>query len=244
MARNAAEPEAGRRERDGARGPYRRARRDRGAETRARLIEAALDVFGRVGFEGATTREIAKAADANLAAIVYHFGSKEALHRAVAEHVVGEIAGRIAGPVAEVEDRLDGLDAAGARAALIGLVQTFIDVILGADEAERWARFIVREQLQPTASFDVIYGFMSRAHGVATRLVAIASGGRAGEHEAKLRAFTLLGQVLIFRVAQELVLRRLGRDRIGPAERSEIKAIVAGNISAVLSSLGGADASA
>ena len=49
---------------------YRRAQRDRGAETRAQLIEAALDVFGRRGFEGASTREIAKAAGANLAAIV------------------------------------------------------------------------------------------------------------------------------------------------------------------------------
>src|SRR5690242_3694147 len=58
---------------------YRRARRDRGAETRERLVEAALDVFGRFGFEGATTRQIAKEAKANLAAIVYHFGSKEAL---------------------------------------------------------------------------------------------------------------------------------------------------------------------
>ena len=59
---------------------YRRARHDRGAETRQRLVEAALDVFGRYGFEGATTRQIAREAKANLAAIVYHFGSKEALH--------------------------------------------------------------------------------------------------------------------------------------------------------------------
>src|SRR3984893_2334354 len=53
---------------------YRRAQYDRGAETRARLIEAALDVFGRLGLEGATTREIGKQAGVNLAAIVYHFG--------------------------------------------------------------------------------------------------------------------------------------------------------------------------
>src|SRR4051812_37372769 len=61
---------------------------DRGAETRARLIAAALEVFGHKGFDGASTREIADAAGANLAAIVYHFGSKEALYHAVAEDVV------------------------------------------------------------------------------------------------------------------------------------------------------------
>src|SRR5580692_6979928 len=41
---------------------YRRAQHDRGAETRARLIEAGLDVFGRLGPDGATTRQIARQA--------------------------------------------------------------------------------------------------------------------------------------------------------------------------------------
>src|ERR1051325_7635965 len=62
--------------------PAPRVRRDRGAQTRAELIEAALDVFSRIGFEGASTRMIAQAAGANLAAIVYHFGGKEALYLA------------------------------------------------------------------------------------------------------------------------------------------------------------------
>src|SRR5258708_579996 len=75
--------------------PAARARRDRGADTRALLIDAALDVFGRLGYEGASTRMIAKAAGANLAAIVYHFGGKEALYLAVAEHVAHSIFGQV-----------------------------------------------------------------------------------------------------------------------------------------------------
>src|SRR5690606_15865778 len=94
-------PAAGRRRTDSAKPPtparkppvrhHQRAIQYRGAATRARLIEAALDSFGRLGFEGASTREIAKAAKANLAAIAYHFGSKEALHVAVAEHIIARI---------------------------------------------------------------------------------------------------------------------------------------------------------
>src|SRR5438105_5051392 len=80
--------------------PVTSARRDRGAQTRAELIEAALDVFGRLGFEGATTRMIAKAAGANLAAILYHFGGKEALYLAVAEHVAHSIFERIGPTIA------------------------------------------------------------------------------------------------------------------------------------------------
>ena len=143
---------------------YRRARRDRGAETRAQLIEAALEVFGRLGYEGASTREIAKAANANLAAIVYHFGGKEALHLAVAEHVVSSILAKIGPTLAAAADTCrQPQRPEAARATLHLLIETMIDVLLGSAEAERWARFIVREQLQPTAAFDVIYRFMGGA---------------------------------------------------------------------------------
>lgn len=227
-----------------ARGPasphYRRAHRDRGADTRARLIEAALDVFGRLGFEGASTRQIAKEADANLAAIVYHFGSKEALHIAVAEHIVAGVRERI-GPAIQAAAAPDALATPrDARQALAGLISQFVDVLLGDADAERWARFIIREQLQPTAAFDVIFGFMGPAHGIGTRLVAVALGRDAEDEEVRLRTFTILGQVMVFRVAQTLVLRRMGWKAIGEEERARIKRIVTAQTMAILETEHGA----
>ncbi|MCC6983014.1 MAG: CerR family C-terminal domain-containing protein [Bauldia sp.] len=210
---------------------YRRAKQDRGADTRARLVEAALDVFGHQGFEGATTREIAKAAEVNLAAIVYHFGSKEALYGAVAEHIVGQISARIGQPYAAVMQRVDTLGPDEARAAIRLLISNFVDMFMASgDEAARWARFVIREQLDPTPAFDIIYAFMGRMHEVATKLVAIASGGDPESPEMKVKAFTLLGQGMIFRVAQELVLRRLGRPALGEEERALIKQTIFGHI--------------
>jgi AcrR family transcriptional regulator len=221
-------------ERRGGTGTYRRARRDRGAETRARLIAAALDVFGRLGFEGATTRQIANEAGANLAAIVYHFGSKEALYRATAEYVVGQLAARVGGALGAAADDLAHIDPAAAGARLIVLMETFVDVILGEAEAEKWARFIVREQLQPTAAFDVIYDFMGRAHTIGTALVAAATGADPDATATKLKTFTIMGQGLIFRVAQSVVLRRIGASALAGAERDEIKRQIGRHISAIL----------
>ena len=48
-----------------------------------RILMAASEVFAEHGFADGTTREIAKRADANVAAISYHFGSKEQLYEAV-----------------------------------------------------------------------------------------------------------------------------------------------------------------
>ena len=84
------------------------ARLDRGDETRQRLIAAATEVFGRLGFEAASTRAIADAAGANLAAIPYHFGGKEGLYLAVADAIA-------AGMLAQLGPVLDAIEA-GFRA--------------------------------------------------------------------------------------------------------------------------------
>jgi AcrR family transcriptional regulator len=212
---------------------YRRAQHDRGAETRARLIEAALDVFGRLGLDGATTREIARRAGVNLAAIVYHFGGKEALHLAVAEHIVGRIATLLQPVFAELADADSATSPAAAREALTHILDRYVDVLLGSADAERWSRFIVREQMQPTRAFETIERFMGGAHALATRLVATALG-RPEDEEVRLRVFTMIGQILVFRVAQALVLGRMGWKAIGAAERAKIKQVVGENIAAMV----------
>ncbi len=214
--------------------PSRRARRDRGAETRQRLIEAGLDIFGRFGFEGAGTRQIVDRAEANLAAINYHFGSKEALHIAVAEHVATRIAALV-GPTLVAVDLPESLATPeAARAALIRLIVAFAETILGEKEAEQWARFIVREHMQPTQAFQVIYRFTGAAHDLGSRLVAAALGESADDEVVRLRVFALMGQVLVFRVAEALVLRRMGWRTIGKSERAAIERVIVAHIDAIL----------
>jgi AcrR family transcriptional regulator len=49
-------------------------RRAAGERTRARLMEAALDLIAERGEGGLTLRELTDAAEANVAAVSYHFG--------------------------------------------------------------------------------------------------------------------------------------------------------------------------
>jgi AcrR family transcriptional regulator len=54
--------------------------------TKDRLLAAACAVFAEKGFRDATVAEICAAAGANIAAVNYHFGNKEALYDAVWHH--------------------------------------------------------------------------------------------------------------------------------------------------------------
>lgn len=54
-----------------------------GTETRARLLDVAEMLFSERGFHGVSLREIVTAANVNVAAAHYHFGSKDALFEQV-----------------------------------------------------------------------------------------------------------------------------------------------------------------
>jgi AcrR family transcriptional regulator len=71
---------------------------ERGA--RERILDAALEVFGAQGFDGARTRDIAEASGANLGLLQYYFGGKEKLWRAAVDHVFGKLWAALEGAAA------------------------------------------------------------------------------------------------------------------------------------------------
>ncbi|HEX8856532.1 MAG TPA: TetR/AcrR family transcriptional regulator [Thermoleophilaceae bacterium] len=66
-----------------------------GAERRAAILDAAMEVFARRGFHGSSIDEIAKAAGISKALIYEHFPSKKDLHNSLLEHQVDELLGRL-----------------------------------------------------------------------------------------------------------------------------------------------------
>ncbi len=59
--------------------------------TKARILQAAQEVFAERGFDGASTREIASRADVNISSLHYHWDSKETLYRGIFAHVYREL---------------------------------------------------------------------------------------------------------------------------------------------------------
>src|SRR5579862_8853280 len=57
-----------------------------GVDRRQQILEAALEVFAEQGFDGATTKDIAKRADVTHGLIYFYFDSKEDLFLAAFEH--------------------------------------------------------------------------------------------------------------------------------------------------------------
>ena len=128
-------------------------RREAGRRTRARLLDAALDLIADCGEDRVTLRELTDAADANVAAVSYHFGSLKSLCDAAIEQGLERYLDAQQEAVSTLDERstLEELAAAFAapmiRALAVGggdLAVTRIVARAGIDPPQGWARFDAR----------------------------------------------------------------------------------------------------
>ena len=126
----------------------RRAARTDGDATRAQLLETAGKLFAERGFANVTSKEICALASANMAAINYHFGSRDGLYEAVllaahAQLLDLDAMAAIAGGAGEAREKF--------RAIFGGILGHVIERDAG------WAmRVMVRELLSPSPSAQVL----------------------------------------------------------------------------------------
>lgn len=201
----------------------------RGGETRKALIAAALDVFGRTGFDGASTRALARAAGVNQALIGYHFGGKRGLYLAVFENIAEQMQAHMAPAVESIDHQLDELPLddgerrARALQLLLTLFDAFIEMLAGQASAH-WTPLVLREQQDPTEAFDLIYdSLIGRMLSLITRLVAISSGMEEGSEACRIRTLMVLGHAMVFRIARGFTKRYLQWEELTPAHVDAIK---------------------
>jgi AcrR family transcriptional regulator len=205
-----------------------------------RLLETAIDQFGRKGIEGASTREIATAAGTTMSSITYHYGSKQGLYLAAARHIADQMGERLAPALAASEARSrEGEGPEAALAALLMIVDRFVEMMVHPESAA-WARFIVREQMEPTEAFDVLYGsVMGRLVDRFSALIVRIGGGRWDDAEARLKTVAIVGQALAFRVARATLLRATGWSDVDGGGAAAIRRIIREHTGAILTSKNG-----
>jgi AcrR family transcriptional regulator len=89
-------------------------------DTKTRILNAAEKLFGKNGFDATSLRDITAEAQVNLAAVNYHFQSKDSLIDAIIERRILPISQR----------RLEMLDAAGHPPSVEQVVEAFLAPLL------------------------------------------------------------------------------------------------------------------
>jgi len=171
---------------------------DRSERTRGRLLEAAGAVFSERGLRAATVRQICSRADANIAAVCYHFGSKEELYSAV-------LVEAYRAALAKYPPLLGTSESAPAEARLHAFVHSLLLRILDQDNASCFGSLILREFAEPTPAlatvveqtFRPIYQLLT---SIVAEILAEAAGKRPVPPRVAHRcAASVLGQCLFYK---------------------------------------------
>lgn len=125
-------------------------------ETRTRILDAAEELFMLHGFEGTSMRQLTTKAGVNLAAVNYHFGSKDALIEAVFRRRLDPMnAARIAA--------LDELESSERPLAPDTIIRAFIGESLRMIEDSKgggrnFIRLLGRSYTEPAKPIRILIG--------------------------------------------------------------------------------------
>jgi AcrR family transcriptional regulator len=170
--------------------------RSDGEQARLRLLDAALQLFAEKGFAKTSTREIAQAAQVNIASIRYYFGDKAGLYRAVymdprgSPHI----------DVALMESSEASLDAF-LRALLLG----FTEPLKQGDVVQSCMKLHFREMLEPTGLWqEEIDSDIKPAHQALVRALCAHLGLKKADDDVHRLAFSLAGLGVMLHVGGDV----------------------------------------
>src|SRR3546814_2248808 len=120
------------------------------------LRRCALDLCGRHGFDGTSTRAIAAAAGKPMSAITYHFGGKAALYVPASRYLSARIAEQIMPTMEAATTAAATGGPADTRHGIRNIFSAFTS-LMPNPESSASARYLVREQIDPTQALDPLY---------------------------------------------------------------------------------------
>jgi TetR/AcrR family transcriptional regulator, regulator of cefoperazone and chloramphenicol sensitivity len=174
-----------------------RKQRADGAEARQQLLHAALGLFAEKGFSKTSTREIALAAGANIAAISYYFGDKAGLYRAAFTEPLG--------CVHEDNELFDRPDFS-LRQSLQGFISSFLAPMKQGELVQQCLRLHYREMLEPTGLWaEEIDNGIKPAHAALVALLGRHLGVKQADDGLHRLAFSIAGLALQLFLTREVV---------------------------------------
>ena len=178
-------------------------------DTRRRLIDAAGRVFAEKGFPSATVREICQLADANIAAVNYHFGDKEKLYI--------ETVRQAQCAQTEFAPLPDWPPGTPAETRLRDFIRTFLARTLESERPTWHLALMLREMAQPTnACTAIVHDYIRPMADVLEAILGELLPIDVDLRQRHLIGFSIVGQCLFHYVHKPIT-----RELVGPDEFTE-----------------------
>jgi AcrR family transcriptional regulator len=216
--------------------PYQISDAPRGAQARERMVQAALNLFGRHGFGATTTRMIAQAAQMNLGAIPYYFGSKEDLYAEAAGFLADYIERKQAAPLRLLKAKSNETDDVRNLIALVvDFMRSQARLLLADEVPASWVQFFLRAQTEHGEAFERIFTqALEPIEQCVTEILARIIRRSPDDMRTRTLSFIVLHQFVCFRLADSVLMRRMAWDTITPERVEQLLDVITPHLHAQL----------
>ena len=183
--------------------------------TRAKLLDAAAEVFAEVGYHRATVRKICARAGVNGALVNYHFGDKLELYAQVLKRLAS--AARIGAVRAALHQK------APPETVLREAIKARLRGVAAGGQTGWLFRILAHEITQPTPAMTrLIDGVLRPLYNQLYEIVGALMGLPADDEQTHLCAHSIMGQVIIYALAAPVLARLLPDMKMTPGNLDRI----------------------
>ena len=174
-------------------------------DIKTRLIEVAGEAFATRGYDSTGIREICQKAEANVAAVNYHFGDKRGLYRACVQHAQ--------------TCRVEGLatpewpESYTAGDKLRAFIRRLLEEKLNSERPEWHQDLILSELSRPTESCrEFVEAYIRPMARTLSEILQELYPHREWDHQTWMIGFSIVGQVLYYQLQQPVMRILMGDD--------------------------------
>jgi TetR/AcrR family transcriptional regulator, regulator of cefoperazone and chloramphenicol sensitivity len=184
-------------------------------DTKTRLIDAAGEAFAERGYEAVGIREICQQADANVAAVNYHFGDKRGLYIACLRHAQSCRVDELSPP----QWPADFPPADKLREFIRAMLESKL-----RSERPRWhLELMLREMVRPTdACREIVEDYIRPMAETLAGILQELFPGSSWNRQSWLIGFSVVSQVLFYYVHQPVVRLLMGPEAFDSLSLEEL----------------------
>jgi len=162
--------------------------------TKEKMLLAAAEEFSNNGYHATTTRNICNRADVNIAAVNYHFSSKEILYKRVVDYLFNKTSG------GETEHKLFAETEKEWQEEIFNWVLDILTTVTSSSSLSQWKnKILFREMLDPSEHFSEIFEKYFEPYFVPIEYyVRCGLPDGALKEEVYIIIFSLLSQCLFY----------------------------------------------
>ncbi|QJW99558.1 CerR family C-terminal domain-containing protein [Frigoriglobus tundricola] len=183
------------------------------ADARERLLAAALQTFAHYGFEGATVRDICRAAGVNIASVNYYFGDKEHLYIEAVKRAH------------TCTGRMENLPLPSADTPPVEKLRAFVREMASRMHAPTSAsamKLMMREMADPGKAAHVVVTEFIQPAAFALRAILRELLPQLDEQQLLMTGFSVIGQCLFYRQNRMVAEMIFGKDTVAGLDTATV----------------------